>query len=308
MTADTQTPTIRALTAADLAAVVELDRSITGQPRHGFYDKRLAAAAADPRGFVSLGLADGGRLTGFVLARVLDGEFGGQEPVAVLDSLAIAPDGRGGGLGKRLMSALERKLADVRVSTLRTEADWTERDLVGFFAAAGFELAPRLALQRETGASEAFAGDTPANEAVLVRSLEQADLSAIIGLDRRVTGLDRTAYYKRKVTEALGESGVRVSQVAEVDGQFAGFVMARVDFGEYGRTIATAVIDTIAVNPNFGRQGVGRAMLAQLIGNLASLRVEAVRTEVEWDNFGLLKFLHACGFRPSQRLSFVKRL
>ena len=36
-----------------------------------------------------------------------------------------------------------------------------------------------------------------------------------------ITGRDRTAYYRRKLAEVLTESGIRVSLVAELDGQFA---------------------------------------------------------------------------------------
>lgn len=141
-----------------------------------------------------------------------------------------------------------------------------------------------------------------------VRSMEEGDLAAIIGIDRKITGRDRTSYYRHKMAEAINESGVRVSLVAEVDGQFAGFVMARVDYGEFGRTVAAAVIDTIGVNPAFAHRNVGRALLSQLLTNLASLRAERVYIPLDWDNFGLLAFLKRIGFRPSQRLSFTKRL
>lgn len=141
-----------------------------------------------------------------------------------------------------------------------------------------------------------------------VRSMVDTDLPAIIGLDRKITGHDRSLYYKRKLSEVLNESGVRVSLVAEVDGQFAGFVMARVDYGEFGHTANAAVIDTIGVAPAFAHRNVGKALLSQLMANLASLRVERVRTQVAWNAYGLLSFLERAGFRPSQRLSFTKRL
>ena len=163
---------------------------------------------------------------------------------------------------------------------------------------------------REVNLSDphADAPDALSRDRIPARSLRAEDLPAIIGLDRRITGRDRTAYYKRKVSEALNESGVRVSLVAEVDGQFAGFMMARVDFGEFGRASATAVIDTIGVNPAFAHRGVGRALMSQLLANLSSLRVEAVRTQLNWDDFGLLSYLKACGFKPSQRLCFTRRI
>ncbi|MCP3974487.1 MAG: GNAT family N-acetyltransferase, partial [bacterium] len=42
--------------------------------------------------------------------------------------------------------------------------------------------------------------------------------------------------------------------------------------------------------------------------NLAYLRVDTVRTEVEWSDFGLNRFLHRCGFGMAQRLAFSRRL
>ena len=97
-------------------------------------------------------------------------------------------------------------------------------------------------------------------------------------------------------------SGVRISLVAEQDGLVVGFVMARVDYGEFGCTETEAVMDTIGVDPAFAGRGVGRALLSQLLHNLNSLRVERVRTEVAWNAFEFNRFLAALGFRPSQRL------
>jgi ribosomal protein S18 acetylase RimI-like enzyme len=141
-----------------------------------------------------------------------------------------------------------------------------------------------------------------------VRSMTEDDLPTLIAIDRRTTGRDRTPYYQRKVAEAFHESGVRVSLVAEIDGLPVGFIMARVDFGEFGRTEPEAVMDTIGVNPGHGGKGVGHALMSQLLANLATLRVERVRTVVEWNDFPLLSFLDRCGFRPSQRIALQRRI
>ena len=85
--------------------------------------------------------------------------------------------------------------------------------------------------------------------------------------------------------------------------------MARVDFGEFGRTEPTAVLDTIGVDPAWTRRRhVGRALLEQLLLNLGSLRVERVLTEVEWNHLPLLGFLARTGFGHAQRLSFEKAI
>ena len=80
-----------------------------------------------------------------------------------------------------------------------------------------------------------------ARDRIPVRSLREADLKALIAIDLRITGRDRSAYFERKLAEALHESDVRVSLVAELDGRPVGFIMARVDLGEFGRAIDEAL-------------------------------------------------------------------
>ncbi|HXF88216.1 MAG TPA: GNAT family N-acetyltransferase [Xanthobacteraceae bacterium] len=141
-----------------------------------------------------------------------------------------------------------------------------------------------------------------ARDRIPVRAMAEGDLAALIGIDRRITGRDRAEYFRQKMREALNESDIRVSLVAEQNGIPVGFIMARVDFGEFGRLEPTAVMDTIGVDPDFRNQGVGRALLSQLLVNLQTLRVERIRTEVDWHNHDLLAFLDRCGFRTSQQL------
>jgi len=137
-----------------------------------------------------------------------------------------------------------------------------------------------------------------------VRTMCESDLHSLIAIDRRNTGRDRSDYFERKLQEVLHETDMRVSLVAERGGAPVGFIMARVDFGEFGRVEPTAVIDTIGVDPDYRGQGIGRALVSQLLINLASLRVERVRTEVDWRGHDLLSFLDRCGFVPSQQLCF----
>ncbi len=145
-------------------------------------------------------------------------------------------------------------------------------------------------------------------DTIPVRSMRQDDLETLVRIDRKLTGRERRDYYQRKLDEVMSQSGVRVSLVAEVDGAPAGFVMARVDFGEFGRPEPAAVIDTIGVDPDHAQLGVGHALISQLMTNLVTLRVDVVRTEVTWDDFGLLGFLKKFGFAPSQRLVLAKRV
>ena len=147
-----------------------------------------------------------------------------------------------------------------------------------------------------------------ARDRIPVRSLAESDLHALVTIDRRITGRDRVEYFQRKLADALAESEVRVSLVAELDGVPVAFIMARVDLGEFGRVETTAVIDTIGVDPDYQKRGVGRALISQLLTNLVTLRVEKVRTEVDWQDHDLLAFLDSNGFLPSQQLCFEQAL
>ncbi len=165
--------------------------------------------------------------------------------------------------------------------------------------------------KRVGGATEINYGVPPApdfgplaRDRIPVRAMKESDLRALITIDRRITGGERSAYFERKLMEALHESDVRVSLVAEQDGGAVGFIMARVDFGEFGRFEPTAVMDTIGVDPDYRDRGVGGALLSQLLINLTTLRVERIRTEIDWRDRELLAFLDNCGFRPSQQLCF----
>ena len=135
----------------DLESVIALDRRHSGQSRRGFFEKRWRAMARAPEAFISLAAEQEDALTGFLLAHVLDGEFGGSERVVVLDAVGVAGDARGKGIGSALMQALVDEVRARGGRELRTQARWDQRGLLEFFAKAGFRLAPSVVLERSTG-------------------------------------------------------------------------------------------------------------------------------------------------------------
>ena len=298
----------------DLDALVDLDRASGGVSRRGFMEKRLAASHAHPESFISVAALDGNDLIGFGFCHVIEGEYGGVYPVAVLDAIGVAPERQGQGLGHSMMEDLIARIRERGAQELRTQARWDQRGLLDFFARTGFSLEPRLVLECSTSYEPDHA-DTDTGEPaalsrdrILIRSLESRDIDAVVRIDQKITGRDRRAYYERKFTEVLQESGIRISMVAENDDQVLGFIMARVDYGEFGQTDTVAVLDTLGVAPGFREHNVGRALTSQLFANLRSLRVELVRTSLAWNDFGLSRFLERCGFWPSQRLALHQRL
>lgn len=321
-------PRLRPLRAEDLDRVSEIESRIAGHPRKEFLAKRFAAAGAAADGFLTCAATEGEKPAGYGIARLQEGEFGTRGAVAVLDIIGVDPDAQGKGIGKAVIAEIERQMGERKIETLRTQVAWANHGMIRFFSSAGFLLAPCRIIERNTsplndevaevtsvrmdGKWQVHSGargndyETLARDRVLVRSLREEDLAAVVRIDRKLTGLDRSAYYAAKCREMLTESGIRVSLASEDGGVVTGFIMARVDFGEFGKVDKSAAIDTIGVHPAYGDSGIGHALLSQLLLNLSTLQVESVLVQVSWENFGLQRFLHARGFVPSQQLVLEK--
>jgi ribosomal protein S18 acetylase RimI-like enzyme len=322
---------LRNLAPADLDEVVAIDAGLSGRRRQIYFQKRLDAALRQPKLHAQFAAVRNGVLAGYVLARRLAGEFGGTEPALRLEVIGVRPEFRGQGIGRRLLAELEAWGRHCAVREVHTLATWRDHDMLHFLDRAGFHLGrsqiadcavhagPIGGLERDAGSIEEARApekdygapvtndfEALARDRADVRLLARDDLPAILAIDRRVTGRDREGYLTGVLHEALADSAVRVSLVARREGVTAGFLMAKTDYGDFGRTEPVAVIDTLGVDPEFTGRGIGTAMLSQLFLNLHALRVEHVETVIARENTELLQFFYRAGFAPSERLEFVK--
>ena len=291
------------LAPTDLAAVVAIDAALSGRSRSAYFERRLAAARREPDLHLQLAVDGQDGLAGFMLGRMLEGEFGRSEPELRLEAFGIRAASQRQGLGSALAGAFEREAARRGAAAIRTTARWREHELLRFLDHAGYSLAGEQMLDCEP---HDYAAD--ARDAVEIEVLQDADLEGVARIDARLTGRDRRGYLCRALREALADSSVRVSLVARIYGGVAGFLMARMDYGDFGRVEPSAVIDTVGVDPLRARQGIGRALLSQLLLNLRALGAERVETAVAPGDLALIGYFHDAGFRPSERLSFVKPL
>jgi GNAT superfamily N-acetyltransferase len=326
---------IRPLARENLEAVVAIDAAIEGRPRRDYFERRLKAALQEPKLHAQFAATDDAGLAGYILARVLEGEFGRTEPGLRLEVVGVRDDARGHGVGKQMFDALAEWARRHGIRDLRTQATWNDHRMVRWLDAMGFILAPNHVVDCAVRGGEytperddpvslpGGAGPAPeidyggrlgndferlARDNADVRGMGRDDLAEIVRIDRDITGRDRQDYMKHKLNETMVDSAIRVSLTARLDGAIVGFLMARADLGDFGRTEPVAVIDTIGVDPGYAHRGVGHALLSQLFANLGALRIERVETVVAPHDLGLLGFLYDVGFVPSQRLPFVRRL
>lgn len=333
-TAAAEQLTIRALRPDDLAAVVAIDAAIEGRSRRRYIERRLQAAVREPALHGQLAAVDERGVAGYILARVLEGEFGRSETGLRLEMVGVRDGQRDRGIGRQLLDALTSWGARHGAHELSTTASWRNTGMLHWFDTMGFEMAPvqiidcavdggAYSSQRDDpvalpeghgpgreidfGAREANDFERLARDSADVRSMTTADLPDIARIDRGITGRDRSGYMARRLAETMADSSIRVSLTGRVDDTIVGYLMARADIGDYGRTEPVAVIDTIGVDPEYAHRGVGHALVSQLFANLGALRVERVETMVSYRE-PLGGFFASMGFAPSDRLAFVRRL
>jgi N-acetylglutamate synthase-like GNAT family acetyltransferase len=331
----TSSLSIRALNRGDLPAVVAIDAAIEGRTRRDYVERRLAAAVREPAMHAQFAAVDADGLAGYILGRVLQGEFGRTGPALRLEMVGLRGDLRGQGAGAQLFRVMADWGRRHGIRNVHTAVTWSDAGMLHWLHSVGFELTPSYILEAaldastrwpqsdeavslptghgvggeiDFGAPQANDDERLALDRAEVTAMRPADLREIVRIDKGITGRDRGSYIAALLDETLEDSAIRVSLCARVDGAIAGFVMARADLGDFGRTAPVAVVDTIGVGIDHARTGIGRRLMDQLFANCGELNIERVETLVASRDVELMGFFQHVGFRPSQRLSFVHRL
>ena len=91
-------------------------------------------------------------------------------------------------------------------------------------------------------------------DAVLVRTMRQDDLNAIVAIDAAASGRRRPRYFELMLQRSITQAGLQISLVAEVDNRVVGFVIGSLYYGEYGVVEPSASIDAISVDPARSRK------------------------------------------------------
>ena len=142
---------------------------------------------------------------------------------------------------------------------------------------------------------------------VKIRMLKREDLPAIIEIDKKVLGKPRPEYWRRKI-EVSEFRPPLASLVAELEGKVIGFILGDVSGWEFGVPDDTGVIETVGVDPTFQRQGIARLLAEELIRSFKLNGVKKISTLVEWDDWDLLQFFHALGFKRGKRINLEMNL
>jgi ribosomal protein S18 acetylase RimI-like enzyme len=143
---------IRALDELDIGAIVKIDERITGIYRPEVWERRVGYyLRRDPESSQVAELD--GRVVGFMLGDVREGEFGIEEPSGWIERFGIDPDYRGRDLGRQLYGALTGHFLERGATMVRTLVDDRDGSVAGFLAALGLTPSPLRALEERLPSS-----------------------------------------------------------------------------------------------------------------------------------------------------------
>ncbi len=133
---------------------------------------------------------------------------------------------------------------------------------------------------------------------IRIRPLSELDITRIVAIDERLTGVYRPEVWERRVGYYLRRDPDSCP-VAELGGKVVGFMFSDVRGGEFGLEETTGWIERFGVDPDFQGRSIGRRLFEAVQGRMADRDVAMIRTLVDKKDSDLASFLRAVGFQDA---------
>ncbi len=167
-------------------------------------------------------------------------------------------------------------------------------------------------------------------EKVRIRPMEPEDITAVLGIDRKIRGMGKAITYANLTTEHISTIDRKVSHlkrptsyidlitgdvsgllelglVAEVEGHVRGFILGRVaDIGE--PVIQVGLILILGVHPDYQRRGIATQLVNAVCDKYRSKGIKTVRIGIDQRDKELLSFFEHIGFSVGHLIDYAKTL
>jgi ribosomal protein S18 acetylase RimI-like enzyme len=137
--------------------------------------------------------------------------------------------------------------------------------------------------------------------------MTELDIEGITRIDERITKKYRPEVWEQRVGYYLRRDA-ESSQVAELAGVVAGFMMGEVRGGEFGLEEPTGWIEFFGVDPDVRGRDVGRKLIDALLEHFRSQGAHIARTMVAASDQDVAAFLKAIHFTQAPLTALEKRL
>ena len=142
---------------------------------------------------------------------------------------------------------------------------------------------------------------------IRIRPLTELDIEGITRIDERITKRYRPEVWEQRVGYYLRRDA-ESSQVAEVGGRVAGFMLGEVRGGEFGLDEPTGWIEFFGVDPDARGRDLGSKLIAALLAHFRAQGAHIARTMVATRDQDIAGFLKKMEFTPAPLTALEKRL
>lgn len=141
-----------------------------------------------------------------------------------------------------------------------------------------------------------------------IRNLDKGDLSSIVNIEERVTGVARPDYWEKRIEISEAIRPHWASLVAEVDNRVVGFILGRAGELEFGLPGTVAWIEIVGVDPAYRGQGIARELIEKFAASAEDHGIKTIFTLVDNSNSEMERFFTRLGFVQGKMLHFQKEI
>jgi ribosomal protein S18 acetylase RimI-like enzyme len=129
---------------------------------------------------------------------------------------------------------------------------------------------------------------------LIIREADPGDLEAIVEIDKQVSGVKKTRYWRSTLELYSGQKEREFFLVAEYETIVVGFILGEIRAWEFGSP-SCGWVYAIGVAQNHLQHGVGSKLLDALCARFRLAEVTKVRTMIARQDHELLSFFRSYG-------------
>ena len=143
---------------------------------------------------------------------------------------------------------------------------------------------------------------------ISTRPLSPNDLSSIVDIDEKNSGVRRKAFWDRKIQIQESSRPPWTSLVAETDNKVVGFIFGHYEELEFGLPGTIAWVDIIGVDPGYRRLGVASRLMEHFTNSAEDVGIDRIFTLISGTDREIEQLLLSQGFADGKMKHYRKEL
>ena len=137
---------------------------------------------------------------------------------------------------------------------------------------------------------------------ISIRRMMRNDIEVVLDLNKKISENKNPISYRDLVSIDPG-GPLDFSCVGEYGGKVVGFILARLQYTGIP-LVATCIIESIATDPEYQKQGIGGKMVNNLLDRCYAEGIPKTRADIHEDDIELINFFQELSFKPSQIINY----